>query len=80
MLKAEVQSLVALVLGGGQVVQSLVLGHGIPLASLLLVAEDIVRLGQDVQHNVHADNGEQLPVTAAVQRGIVYEAVSILAD
>lgn len=71
MLETEIQPLVSLVRSGCQVVQLLLVGHGIPFHRPLLVAPHIVRLGEQVEHNVHARNGEQILVAALVQRRVV---------
>lgn len=71
MAEPEIQSLVALVGSGGEIVHPLLGRHGIPLVVPLLVPENIVCLHQAVKRKVHAEDGKQLLVSALVQRCVV---------
>jgi hypothetical protein len=66
MLEAEVQSFIALIFGCAQVLQSLVFAHRLPLSVTLSVPPYIVDFGEEVQNNVHAVDGKQLPVAPPV--------------
>jgi len=68
----EVQPLVPFVGGGSDVVQPLLRCHGAPLRVPLLVPEHIIRLHQPVQHNIHAEDAQQLAVATSVQRRVVW--------
>lgn len=65
-LESEVESLIALVGRGSKILQALFLGHGAPFLVSLLVPIHIVRLHEEVNDNVHAENCEQLPVATHV--------------
>lgn len=71
MTEPKVESLISSVLCRVEVLQSLRLGHGIPPLIAPLVPPHIVDLDQTVDYNVHAHNGEQLLLAAAVLRGVV---------
>ena len=70
--KPEVEPLVACIRRSGQVVDSFIIRHGLPLLIALLISEDIVCLDKEVQDNVHADNGKKIFVTTLIARGIVF--------
>lgn len=73
-LEPKVEPLVALVGRGGQILQSLLLAHGSPLLVSLLVAEDIIRLHEAVQDDIHTENAEKLPVSTHVPWFVVCTA------
>lgn len=56
MLEAEVQSLVTLILGCGQVLQLLLLRHRVPLLVPGLVAPYVIDLHQEIEADVAAEN------------------------
>lgn len=77
MSETEVQPLVALIGRIRQVVQLLVVGESVPLLVALLVAEDIVSLGEEVQDDINACNGQENAISSLVVGCVVYETVSL---
>lgn len=69
--KAEVQPLVALVLGIGDIVALLILAHSRPLSLLLLVPPHVVQLCSYEQHNGQNIDAEESFVALVVERLVV---------
>jgi hypothetical protein len=72
MSKSEVQSLIALILGSCQVMQLLVIRHGVPFLVAALIAPHIVSLGQQIDENIGNNKSNQDTVSSAVARSIIY--------
>jgi len=64
--EAEIQSLVALIRSRRQILEALLFRHGIPHLVPLGVAPHIVPLSEDIETDIHAQNGNELLVTATV--------------
>jgi len=69
--KAEVQSLVACILGGRQIIGLLLIGHGIPDLIPLLVPPHIIVFGSTIQHNVEKRDCNEHAVTSSIFRSVV---------
>lgn len=72
MLKSEVQSLVAFISRIFKIVQPFVFCQSVPFLVSLFVPENVIRLRQEVQDNVHAAYCQELSVASFVQRFVVY--------
>lgn len=71
MLEPEIQSFVTLISRVLKVIQPLVFCQSVPFFVSLLVPEDVVRLRQKIQNDIHAAYSQELSVAAFVQRLIV---------
>jgi len=60
--KPKIESLIPLVLRRSQILQLPRLRQCIPLPFTLLVAEDVVDLREQVQHNIGNGQGQQHPI------------------
>lgn len=74
--KPEVQSLVSLILGCGQVVIFLLRTHVIPCLFALLVSPDIVALDKDGHNDIPCNKGKKNLVTPSVV-GLVIRSVDL---
>lgn len=71
MRKPEIQSLVTLVGGCGEIVHPLIFSHSIPLGSSSLVPPDVVDLSQDVDTDVAQTQREKSTVAALIARCVI---------
>lgn len=72
MLKSEVQSLVTFISRVLKIVQSFIFCQSVPFLVSLFVPENVVRLRQEIQDNVHAAHCQELSVASFVQWLVIY--------
>ena len=70
-IESKVEPLVPLICCRREVIKPLFRRHRAPFAVTLFVAPHVVGLYQPVDHNVHAQKGEQLPIATDVARLVV---------
>lgn len=70
MRKPKVKPLVSLIRRRVEVVLPLRVRHGAPLLIAAAVAQDVVGLGDEVEGNVVAGDGNEVLVAVAVARGV----------
>lgn len=73
-LEPEVQPFVSFIGSVFEVVQPFVLCQSVPFLVSLFVPEDVIRLRQKIQDDVHAAHGQELSVASSIQRLVVYHA------
>lgn len=71
-LKPEIQSFVAFISRVFKIIQPFVLCQSVPFLVSLFVPENVVRLRQEVQDNIHAAHCQELSVASFVQRFVIY--------